>query len=230
MNQHYGAVAVLRSHRRMPITPPPHGAPAVRTQHRPPGVQDTCRASVSIHGWKDRRRHTDATARGAAMPGTRLTTAWSGLTDWLRTSAPVSYEALRPPAPAGAFLPASTRLLSAEEIAAVHRGKCDMLDTEELVGVWWHPRWVPFAATRDALGCYFVYDRPGPRRGSVGYFFNEAGGQTGWWPTPAAFAEAVAEAVQDTRPVRSDVPRLAHARSAPPVLPWVIDGMLSWCQ
>lgn len=181
---------------------------------------------------------------GVAMStGLRLTTAWLRFADWSRTSAPVSFEELRPPAsgtalrevaaavggelPAdldrlpslcdgarntvpGAFLPASTHLLSAQEIVAVYRGKRDMLDNQDLVGVRWHPRWVPFAATGDALGCYSFDDRPGPGRGSVGYFFNEAGKQSGWWPTRVAFAEAVAEAVEDTRPVRSDAPRLAR--------------------
>ena len=195
--------------------------------------------------------------------GARLTTAWLRLADWLRISAPASFDELQPPASnaalreaaaavggqlpadlgqllslcngsrntvAGAFLPASTHLLSAEEIVAVYQGKCDMLDSEELIGVWWHPRWVPFAATRDALGCYFIDARPGPGNGSVGYFFNEAGGQTGWWPTSVAFTEAVAKAVEDRQPVRSDALQLARPRSAPPVLPRVDGGMLSWRQ
>lgn len=131
---------------------------------------------------------------------------------------------------AGAFLPASTHLLSAEEIAMVYQGRCDMLDSEELLGVWWHPRWVPFAATHDTLGCFFIDDRPGPGRGSIGYFFNEMGGQTGWWSSLEAFTEDIAGAVEAARPTRSQAPRLARAQAAPPVLPRVEGGRLSWRQ
>jgi hypothetical protein len=104
------------------------------------------------------------------------------------------------------------------------------LDAEELMGVWWHELWVPFAATHDTVGCLFVDTRPGPRHGAVGYFFHESGGKSGRWPSLAAFAGDVAGAFEETRPTRLDVPRLASAHSAPPVLPAVQDGALSWRQ
>ncbi|WP_406275928.1 SMI1/KNR4 family protein [Actinacidiphila glaucinigra] len=129
--------------------------------------------------------------------------------------------------PEGAFFIGRNHLLSVEEIVRLHLGMCSQLDSEELVGIWWHPQWVPFAATRDSTGCLFIDGRPGLSFGSVGRFFHETGGETPMWPSLAHFINDFAGAVEQTRAMRPNLPIPATAR---PILPCVTDGVLAWKQ
>ncbi|MFE9763229.1 SMI1/KNR4 family protein [Streptomyces sp. NPDC005808] len=107
---------------------------------------------------------------------------------------------------AGAFLPGDARLLSAEEAGVLSRRLSGSIDSDEVLGVWWHPQWIPFSANHDGATCYFVDARPGPGCGEVGYFFMESGGECGRWPSLAAFAENLAGAVEDITKMRGCLP------------------------
>jgi cell wall assembly regulator SMI1 len=111
--------------------------------------------------------------------------SWSRVTAWLAANAPVTYAMLRPPTSAldaglpadlrrlllindgadesertGArFLPGMHRLLSAEQIAEDNAMGMEILadlDDDEMVGRWWHPRWIVFGS--DATGDRLVID------------------------------------------------------------------------
>lgn len=64
-----------------------------------------------------------------------------------------------------------------------------------MVGVWWHPRWVPVAehATGDTL---FVDQRPGPEQGGVGELLTHDGASLRTWPSFADLLEATADALE----------------------------------
>lgn len=131
---------------------------------------------------------------------------------------------------AGAFLFSGEHLLSVEEMVRLYRGLCGQLDTEELIGIWWHPLWVPFAASHDTVGCLFVDTRPGPGFGSVGKFFHESGGENEMWPSLAEFIDDMAGAIEDTRAMRPNIPRPPRAPGARAILPHVDHDALSWRQ
>ncbi|MFJ8110207.1 SMI1/KNR4 family protein [Streptomyces sp. NPDC096132] len=116
---------------------------------------------------------------------------------------------------AGSFLPSGTRLLPVVEAIRITRRMCDALDDEELVGQWWHPQWLAFAANHDGASVYFVDARPGAGRGSVGYFFRETGGACGKWPSLTAFFETLTSAVEDGERMHGESPRTK-------------DDMLTW--
>jgi cell wall assembly regulator SMI1 len=116
---------------------------------------------------------------------------------------------------AGAFLPGDARLLSAREATGLTGRLSGFIDSDEVLGVWWHPQWIPLAANHDGATCYFVDARPGPGYGEIGYFFMESGGECGRWPSLATFTENLAGAIEDITKMRG-------------YLPSVKDDALSW--
>ncbi|MFC4610334.1 SMI1/KNR4 family protein [Streptomyces maoxianensis] len=108
---------------------------------------------------------------------------------------------------AATFLP-SARLLPLHEMASIHLSTCDLLDSADLLGTWWHPQWIPFAANHDGWSRWFLDARPGPGFGAVGSFFMESGGDCGRWPSLAVFLEEMADAVEDVRPLGNHLPRV----------------------
>lgn len=109
---------------------------------------------------------------------------------------------------AGSFLPSGTRLLSVQEATRLTRRLCGSIDSDEVVGVWWHPQWITFSANHDEASCYFVDACPGPGYGAVGYFFRENGGQCGKWPSLTAFAEDLANAIEEVTRMHGEAPRI----------------------
>jgi len=116
---------------------------------------------------------------------------------------------------AGAFLPGEARLLSVQEATVLTRRLSGSIDSDEVLGVWWHPQWIPFSANHDGASCCFVDARPGPGYGKVGYFFMESGGECGRWDSLASFTENLADAVENVTKLRGYVP-------------FVKDDTLSW--
>ncbi|MEU6345637.1 SMI1/KNR4 family protein [Streptomyces sp. NPDC046977] len=99
------------------------------------------------------------------------------------------------------------RLLSLREIVSMHRATCSLLDAEDLVGTWWHPQWIPFAANHDTWSRLYVDVRPGPHRGAVGHFFMESGGQQRW-PSLTAYVEQLAASLENATPLDHHTPRV----------------------
>lgn len=109
---------------------------------------------------------------------------------------------------AGWFL-RGLRLLSLREIVSMHQVMCSLLDAEDLVGTWWHPQWIPFAANHDEWSRLYLDARPGPGRGAVGYFFMESGGRP-LWPTLTASVEQLAASLENGTPLNHHTPRVAE--------------------
>jgi cell wall assembly regulator SMI1 len=155
--------------------------------------------------------------------------SWSRVTAWLAANAPVAHAMLRPPASAldarlpvelrrlllindgadesertGArFLPGMHRLLPADQIAADNAMHIEILadfDDDEMVGHWWHPRWIAFGS--DAAGHRLVIDdRPGPGRGKVWEWSRTDGLIWEFAPSLAEFLADVATALGDGTPL-----------------------------
>jgi cell wall assembly regulator SMI1 len=73
-----------------------------------------------------------------------------------------------------AFLPGGHRLLSAAELARESRDLMEIVSDlgDDMIGYWWHPRWVLFGRHVAADGMA-IDQRPGPRQGAVGEFMHE---------------------------------------------------------
>ncbi|MFF4186259.1 SMI1/KNR4 family protein [Streptomyces sp. NPDC001691] len=127
-----------------------------------------------------------------------------------------------------AFLPHGNRLMCVQEIAAFRTAANGLVD-EEVAGYWWHPEWVPFATKSEGvMDCLFIDARVGPGRGHIGSFFDESGGELGWWPSLGAFLADTAGALEEVRPVAAWSPPPSAAVGVRPVLPQVTDDILVW--
>ncbi|MFJ5218667.1 SMI1/KNR4 family protein [Streptomyces sp. NPDC088354] len=115
---------------------------------------------------------------------------------------------------AGRFL-SGMRLLPLREIESAHRGMCSMLTGDDLVGIWWHAQWIPFAANHDGWSRLYLDVRPGPGSGAVGSFFMESGGERRW-PSLTVYLEQVAASLEDGAPLNHRTPRVAG------------DGLVVW--
>lgn len=114
---------------------------------------------------------------------------------------------------ASGFLPGGHRLLSAVEVVEHRRMLDDILNgmDEHMVGWWWHPEWIPFAAhvAADAL----VIDlRDGPQQGAVGEFMHEGNTIFDWGPSLAAVIAEVAGSIEAGVPFKYFQPRIAEGR------------------
>ena len=83
----------------------------------------------------------------------------------------------------GGFLAGGHRLLSASEVVEHRKMLDDILRgmDQDMVGWWWHPDWMPFAAhvAADAL----VIDlRDGPQQGAIGEFMHAGNTNFDWVP------------------------------------------------
>ncbi|MEV0416391.1 SMI1/KNR4 family protein [Streptomyces sp. NPDC050448] len=133
-----------------------------------------------------------------------------------------------PGTPGAAFLPHGNRLMRRAEIGPVAETLNALLD-EDVIGSWWHPAWVPFATMSEgSMDCLFIDVRPGLGFGQVGSFFDETGGELGWWPSLGAFLADTARALQEVRPVAAWRPPASAAVGVRPVLPQVEDDILVW--
>jgi cell wall assembly regulator SMI1 len=112
------------------------------------------------------------------------------------------------------FLPGNYRLLPLADIVRHSRMLTEIvLLSEEQVGWWWHPSWVPFA---DAVwaGCLYTDQRDGGE-GSVGDQAADGGASPDRWPSLAVMLTQFADAVEAGGCVGDYRPR-------------VIDGGLEW--
>lgn len=139
----------------------------------------------------------------------------NGCPDELRTLLLLNNGATQPigAASAAGFLPGGHRLLSALQVVE-HRRMLDGILAgmdQDMVGWWWHPDWIPFAAhvAADAL----VIDlRDGPHQGAVGEFMHEGNTNFDWGPSLAAVIHDMAESVETGAPFRYFQPRVAGGR------------------
>ncbi|MGI5255093.1 SMI1/KNR4 family protein [Actinacidiphila glaucinigra] len=117
---------------------------------------------------------------------------------------------------AGRFLQ-TKRLLPLREIVSMHRTMCSLLDSDDLVGTWWHPQWIPFAANHDGWSRLCLDVRPGALSGTVNTYFMESGGGGGHlWPSLTAYLEELAVSLQRGTPMVHHVPRVTD------------EGLLHW--
>ena len=121
---------------------------------------------------------------------------------------------------ASGFFPGGHRLLSALEVVEQRRMLDDILNglDENMVGWWWHPQWIPFAAhiAADAL----VIDlRDGPQQGAVGEFMHEGNTTFDWGPSLAAVIADVAGCVEAGLPFKYFHPRVIEERLDWEVIP-----------
>jgi cell wall assembly regulator SMI1 len=169
---------------------------------------------------------------------------WPRLTAWLAEHAPVSYATLRPPASAldrglpeelrrllrmndgadasertmATFLPGMHRPLPADQIAASNAMHvailADLGADEDIVGRWWHPRWIMFADSGAGSGL-LIDDRPGSRRGKVSEWDRIDGPILDLAPSLSEFIADVADALEARAPLHGWRPVVA-------------DGNLEW--
>ncbi|WP_326570900.1 SMI1/KNR4 family protein [Actinacidiphila glaucinigra] len=116
---------------------------------------------------------------------------------------------------AGRFLQRK-RLLPLREIVSMHSTLCALLDSDDLVGTWWHPQWIPFAANHDAWSRLYLDVRSGAGYGSVSTYFMETGGGGHPWPSLTAYLEELAASLQGGTPMVHHVPRVTD------------EGLLVW--
>ncbi|MFE6101452.1 hypothetical protein ACFVQ4_15950 [Streptomyces laurentii] len=117
---------------------------------------------------------------------------------------------------AGMFLHGEQRLLPVADILRLGKRLCGPLhDDAELVGQYWHPAWVPFAANHDGASCLFIDGRLGAACGFVGEFFHESGGERTEWRSLAHFFSDMSEALESASMIRGQ-------------LPYVQDDLLYW--
>ncbi|WP_143661146.1 SMI1/KNR4 family protein [Streptomyces sp. M41(2017)] len=153
---------------------------------------------------------------------------WTRLTEWLAVMAPESLAAVRPavarqgipqelgelyahcdgslPTEAGRFLVSGCGLLGLDEAMALRARLASLVDGPDVETDWWRLDWVPWAANHDGASCLFVDIGTGPGRGSIGYFFQESGGEEQLWPSITAFLEAFAHAVEEGTPFFGETP------------------------
>ncbi|MGW6215262.1 hypothetical protein [Streptomyces sp. NPDC055109] len=156
--------------------------------------------------------------------------AWTRLTEWLAVMAPESLAAVRPavateglslelselyaqcdgtlPTEAGRFLLSGCGLLGRDEALALRARLVSLVDGPDVEANWWRLDWVPWAANHDGASCLFVDSGPGPGRGSVGYFFQETGGEAQLWPSLTVFLVAMTEALEEGTPFFGEAPVL----------------------
>lgn len=154
--------------------------------------------------------------------------AWTRLTEWLAVMAPESLAAVRPavvredlprelselyahcdgtlPTEAGRFLVSGCGLLGRDEALALRARLVSLVDGPDVEADWWRLDWVPWAANHDGASCLFIDTGPGPGRGSVGYFFQETGGEAQLWPSLTAFLVALVDAVEEGTPFFGETP------------------------
>ncbi|MEY2249073.1 SMI1/KNR4 family protein [Streptomyces sp. BF23-18] len=154
--------------------------------------------------------------------------AWTRLTEWLAVMAPESLAAVRPavareglpqelselyaqcdgtlPTEAGRFLVSGCGFLGMDEAMALRARLVSLVDGPDVEANWWGLDWVPWAANHDGASCLFVDTGPGPGRGTVGYFFQETGGEAQLWPSLTAFLVALADAVEEGTPFFGGTP------------------------
>ena len=121
---------------------------------------------------------------------------------------------------AAGFLPGGHRLLSAVEVVEQRRMLDDILSgmDDDMVGWWWHPGWIPFAAhiAADAL----VIDlRDGPQHGAVGEFMHEGNTNFDWGPSLAAVIAGVAKCAEAGTPFKYFQPQVTEGRLDWEVIP-----------
>lgn len=113
------------------------------------------------------------------------------------------------------FMPEGHRLMSTTEIAA----SCTMLTglvTEDpsMLGYWWDPQWVLFAAYGNGDGLV-IDQRPGPEQGMVGEFFHEESATFNVARSVGALIAEMADALENGTDMLSHGPNVA-------------DGVLEW--
>lgn len=114
-------------------------------------------------------------------------------------------------------LPGGYRLLPAAQIGQFWRRSTDILrgsrHRDMLIGVWWHPRWVPFAVSRstDAL---VIDQRAGPRRGWIG----DHRAATTYFESWESYSDMLADIVDG----------LENHLAVAGELPAVVNGALTW--
>ena len=117
---------------------------------------------------------------------------------------------------AAGVLPGGHRLLSASEVVEHRKMLDDILRgmDQDMVGWWWHPDWIPFAAhvAADALVIDLRHD---PQQGAVGEFMHEGNTNFDWGPSLTAVIDDIARSVETGTPFRYFTPR-------------VVDGRLDW--
>jgi cell wall assembly regulator SMI1 len=115
-----------------------------------------------------------------------------------------------------AFLPGDHRLLSAAELATESRQLVEIVSDhgDEMIGYWWHPKWVLFGRHVAADGMA-IDQRPGLAQGAVGEFMHEDSTE---FTVAVSLAEYVAR-VADSIENGTD---FLHFR------PLVEDGGLEW--
>jgi len=116
------------------------------------------------------------------------------------------------------FLPGGHQPLSAARVAQDSRGLVEVMDDlgfPDLLGHWWHPEWVMFAAHIAGDGMT-IDQRPGPAQGTVGEFNNEGDADFTWGASLAEYLERVADSLENGTACKCFRPRVTA------------DGRLDW--